>query len=71
MSWFDRVRDPQPRVAFQQLEGVKMLKSAGHEVQGDFNTQTIIVDELEMTVEGFRAFVKGYAMGRLDERRWK
>lgn len=67
MSWFDRVRE-RPSPAFQQHEGVKMLKAAGHHVHGDFDRQTIQVDGQEMTVEGFQAFVKGYALGRLDER---
>lgn len=69
MSWFDRVRDkPAASIALQQHEGVKILKAAGHQVHGDFDAHTISVDGTQMTVEGFRAFVKGYAMGRLDER---
>lgn len=73
MSWFDRVQDKQEVAAqtgrrFEHHAGVKVLKNAGHRVEGDFDRQTITVDGILMTVEGFQAFVKGYAMGRLDER---
>lgn len=70
MTWFDRVRE-KPPASFQSLDGVKILRGAGHVVDGDFDTQTITVDGQIMTIEGFKAFVKGYALGRLDERAGK
>lgn len=60
-----------PQVLFQRHEGVRILRAAGHDVAADFVTHTIRVDRILMTVEGFQAFVKGYAMGRLDERNIK
>jgi len=70
MTWFDRRREKPPQ-AFRDHAGVVLLRGQGHEVNGDFDTQTISVDGLVMTCEGFEAFVKGYALGRLDERTGK
>jgi hypothetical protein len=69
MTRFDRRREPAetPRFAMNMHPGVKLLRSQGHEVHGNFDTQTIQVDDYpEMTVGEFQAFIRGYALGQKD-----